>query len=103
IAGIGVGAPLVKGVLLSGAAAGGQDVTGVILAPAYVRIGNDGRFTGISASAVNDVRGEQHGLTIGIFNYARKLFGVQLGLINYARNNPAPFKVLPLLNVHLKK
>ena len=77
-------------------------MTGAVLAPAYFRIESDGRLTGVSASAFNYIKGEQHGLSIGIFNYARRLFGVQLGLLNYAKNNPVPFRLLPLLNVHLR-
>jgi hypothetical protein len=47
------------------------------------------------------VRGPQHGLTIGLYNSAAELHGVQLGVINRAKNNRAPFKILPILNVHL--
>jgi hypothetical protein len=53
-------------------------------------------------SAVTDVRGIQHGVTIALYNYARVLRGVQLGLLNWAQNNPAPFRLLPLLNLHLR-
>lgn len=99
IAGLAAGAPIVRGVLIAGAAAGGSNVTGAMIAPLYVRIAN-GQFTGGSISAVNDVRGELHGITIGIFNYARSLHGVQLGLLNMAGNNHGLARILPLLNFH---
>jgi hypothetical protein len=102
IGGIAVGAPRVVGVAIGGAAVGGEEVTGLVVAPGLFRINDGGRFTGVSASAFNYVKGEQHGLTIGIYNFARELFGVQLGLLNYAKNNPVPFKFLPLINVHLR-
>ena len=41
------------------------------------------------------------GLTIGIFNYAAELNGVQIGLLNYAGNNRRGLKLLPLFNAHL--
>ncbi len=74
------------------------------------------RFTGIGLTLVTTQVGEMQGavtgfynrfdrsmsgLAIGIVNDATALFGVQLGLINIADNNPFPFRVLPILNVHL--
>jgi hypothetical protein len=99
IAGLAAGAPIVRGILIAGAAAGGSNVTGAVIAPLYIRIAN-GQFTGGSIGAVNDIRGELHGVTIGIFNYARSLHGVQLGLLNIAGNNHGLARILPLLNFH---
>lgn len=99
-AGVGVGAPRVVGIVVSALTAGGDEVTGVVLAPAYFRISPHGRFTGFTASAFNHVRGEQRGLSIGLFNFARESHGVQLGVLNYAKNNRKPWRLLPLLNVH---
>jgi hypothetical protein len=42
----------------------------------------------------------QRGLSIGIFNHADNLHGVQIGVLNFAGNNPEGLKILPLLNVH---
>lgn len=53
---------------------------------------------GVAVSAWNHVRGEQRGLTIGIFNYARTLRGLQLGLLNYVRSNPKGLRLLPVFN-----
>lgn len=58
-------------------------------------------LTGFSISSYNRIRGPQRGLVIGIYNSAYELHGVQIGLINRAKNNNPPFKILPLLNVHL--
>ncbi|HEX5408137.1 MAG TPA: hypothetical protein VFW89_00020 [Gemmatimonadaceae bacterium] len=93
------GAPRVKGLVLA-TAAGGDRVTGVILAPAYFRVSRGGRFVGLSASAFNYVKGAQHGLTIGIFNFAHELHGLQLGLLNYAGNNHGLLRLVPLVNAH---
>lgn len=101
VSGAAAGAPAIRGVMLSGLAAGGEDVVGAVVAPAYFRVGDGGRFKGASVSAFNYIKGEQHGLAIGILNIARRLNGVQLGLINYARNNPRGLKLLPIINVHL--
>ncbi|MGD2135159.1 MAG: hypothetical protein PVF27_03320 [Gemmatimonadales bacterium] len=61
-----------------------------------------GDLTGASIGGVNYIYGEQRGLTIGIFNYARELHGVQLGLLNYAGNNEGIWRLTPIVNVHLK-
>jgi hypothetical protein len=57
---------------------------------------------GVAISAFNHIKGEQYGITIGIFNYARELKGFQIGLLNYAANNQKWLRLLPLLNVHLR-
>ena len=41
------------------------------------------------------------GLSIGGFNCAEELHGVQLGILNYAGNNPRWARWLPFVNVHL--
>src|SRR6266851_3636296 len=56
---------------------------------------------GLSSSAYNRVRGLQRGLAIGLYNSADQLNGVQIGILNRAKNNRAPFKILPILNVQL--
>jgi hypothetical protein len=72
----------------------------VVLAPAVFDLAPQGSITGVSVSAFNRIRGEQHGLAIGILNYTPSLHGVQIGLINWAGNNRAGLKLLPLLNAH---
>jgi hypothetical protein len=99
VGGLGVGAPRIRG-LVAGLGVGGEDVRGVVIAPAYFYIPEDGRFTGVSISAFNRIRGQQNGLVIGIVNYTPDLHGVQLGLVNWAGNNRAGLKLLPVANAH---
>jgi hypothetical protein len=49
-------------------------------------------------SAYNRVLGRQHGLVIGLFNYAAELDGVQIGVINVSDNGGVR-RVLPLISV----
>jgi len=95
-----VGAPRIRGAV-AGLAAGGRDVAGLVVAPAYFDVMPDGRMTGVSVSAFNRIRGEQLGLAIGILNYTSSLHGVQIGLVNWAGNNPSGLKLLPIVNAHL--
>lgn len=99
VAGLGIGAPRVRGVI-GALTAGGQDLRGVALAPAYFHVAKNGSMTGLSVSVVNRNLGEQRGLAIGIVNYAAILQGVQIGVVNYAGNNPTGLKLLPVLNAH---
>lgn len=99
LAGVGIGASQVTGITIAGVAAGAGDARGVIVAPAYFQLAEGGALRGVSVSAFNDIRGQQHGLAIGILNIASELHGVQLGLINIARNKER-FPVLPLMNYH---
>lgn len=98
VGGVGVGAAAVRGAII-GLVAGGRDVAGLVVAPAYFTVEPEGGFTGVALSAVNRIQGEQRGLTIGLVNIAARLHGVQLGLVNYAGNN-STFKVMPLVNAH---
>ena len=59
------------------------------------------QMAGVAVSPYNRIRGSQRGLVIGIYNSAYELHGVQIGVLNRAKNNKAPLKILPLLNVHL--
>lgn len=98
VAGLGVGAPVIEGVAAA-AMVGSDRAKGVIIAPALFRTERGGQISGVTLSSVNAVRGFQHGLSIGLVNYAERLRGVQLGGINIVRDNPAPFKVLPVINI----
>lgn len=70
---------------------------GLVLAPGYFTVTEDGSFRGVSVSAVNRIRGRQSGITIGILNIAEELHGLQIGLINIARNKRS-LRVMPLVN-----
>lgn len=100
IGGIGAGAPNLKGLAIGGAVSGGYNVTGVTLALGWINITDHGSLTGFSASAFNQVKGRQSGVSVGILNYAWTLNGIQFGLINFVRDNPKYLKILPVLNVH---
>ena len=97
LAGVGVGAPRIVGGV-SAPLVGADRMRGVVVAPILFRTERGGRLTGMSVSTVNAVRGHQHGLAIGIVNYAESLNGVQLGVINIVRQNPKAYRVLPVLN-----
>ncbi len=59
-----------------------------------------GEMQGAVTGVYNRFDRSMSGLSIGFVNDAASLFGVQLGFINIADNNPFPFRVLPILNVH---
>jgi hypothetical protein len=97
IAGVGIGAPRIEG-FAAAAGIGSENVRGVVFAPIYFKIANDGRMRGVNISAYNDVRGTQQGLAIGLFNFARELDGVQIGVLNYAGNKSRGTRILPIFN-----
>ncbi|MDE3128555.1 MAG: hypothetical protein KGL38_11150 [Gemmatimonadota bacterium] len=99
LAGIGVGAPRIEGVAVGGFGAGAESATGALVAGGYTRL-ERGRLDGLALSPYNDLRGHLHGLSVGVVNYAWTIDGLQLGLINIVRDNPAPFRVLPVVNWH---
>jgi hypothetical protein len=57
---------------------------------------------GLAVAGYNRVRRQQYGLTIGIYNRARTLHGVQIGLLNYAGNNRPGLRYLPFINLHFE-
>ena len=57
-------------------------------------------MTGVSVAGFNKVQGRQTGLTIGVFNSARYLEGIQIGLLNHAANNREGLRWLPFFNAH---
>ena len=105
IAGAGIGGlAVVTDGRLTGLGIGGlavvadQELRGLAIAGYSV---DSHRIAGLSVSPYNHVRGPQYGLAIGVYNSTDELHGVQIGLINRAKNNRAPFKILPILNLHL--
>ena len=95
---LGAGAPSVKGITIAGLAVGGEEITGVSVALAHIRIENDGILTGFTAAAFPYIKGYLKGVSIGIFNYAYEVSGIQLGVLNYVADNPPGLKYLPLFN-----
>jgi hypothetical protein len=98
--GLGAGASTVEGVMIGGLGAGAENLTGASIAGGYVRL-EGGVLRGASVAGWNDIRGRQRGLTIGLYNYARDLAGIQIGLLNVARNNPPGLRALPFVNANL--
>ena len=97
IGGVGVGAPEVDGVVFSGFGAGGVRLHGIFVAPGWLQLQENGRFDGGSISVFNQLKGSQHGITIGIVNYTRELHGAQIGLINIL-DGAKGRRVLPIFN-----
>lgn len=52
----------------------------------------------LSVAGYNRTYEIQKGLTIGLFNHAGDLLGIQVGLFNIVESNPPPFRYLPFLN-----
>jgi hypothetical protein len=98
LAGLAIGSPEIKG-MNSALVVGGEEVTGLSVAPAYFRItGEYGMMKGVSISAFNHIMGTQQGLAIGIFNYATNINGLQIGLLNFVKENRAGLQLLPVFN-----
>lgn len=93
-----VGSDGLVGVGIGGAHGVAQWIHGLAISPIRTRTWE---MRGVSIAGYNRMKSDQFGLAIGVYNYARRLHGVQLGLINNARNNRGWRRVLPLFNVHL--
>jgi len=93
-----------KGIFLSGFAfvkpkrSVNSSLTGAVGA-AFINVDD---VNGLVVGAVT-VSKQHTGMAVGAVNVTKNLTGIQFGLINYAGNNPWPFRVLPLVNAHLKK
>lgn len=112
---VGVGSPKITGLAIA-AAVGGLDLRGIMIAPAYFRVGGgkrtndageeseeEGVITGVSISAFNQVKGETRGASFGIVNYTKRIRGFQLGVINIVKENPKGLRVLPIFNTRFGK
>ncbi len=56
---------------------------------------------GISVAALTNIH-NQHGVTLGLYNYTDHLYGIQVGLWNVAKNKKH-FKRLPFINFNFRK
>jgi len=114
-AGLGIGSPKVTGLAIA-LAVGGLDMKGIMIAPAYFRVGGgtnkhddgtitteEGVMTGLSVSAFNQIKGEQRGVALGIVNITRAIKGIQFGVINIVKDNPRGLRVLPIFNTRFGK
>lgn len=91
----------VNGIVVGGLGAVGNNMRGAGISAGMVRVRDGGTLRGLAVSAYNDIDGRQVGLSIGIYNRARVLDGIQIGLLNVARNNPEWARILPILNLNL--
>jgi hypothetical protein len=117
LSGIGVGAAAaINGLAVGGLAVGTDgNLNGLAASVAYIQ--SKGIVRGLTATAgfLNAftykgiaVAGysrstQMHGLSMAVFNKTEELRGIQVGLLNIAKNNPKGLRVLPLINIHLKK
>lgn len=114
---VAVGSPTVKALVIA-PVSGSQDMRGLIISPAYMKIGytqttttetgevdeiREGSLTGVAVSAFNHIKGEQKGVTIGVVNYTHRIKGFQIGVINIIKENPKGLRVLPLFNTRFGK
>jgi hypothetical protein len=60
-----------------------------------------GSVNGVSIAGWTRVRHVQRRLSIGLFNQAEELHGVQLGLLYFAGNNHGLARWTPFINLHL--
>ena len=58
---------------------------------------------GVTASMLLNKSKQHRGLAVGGINATKELHGVQLGFLNYAGNNPKALRLLPLVNMHLRR
>ena len=68
---------------------------------AHIRIEDNGILTGLAASAFTYIKGLLNGVSLGVFNYAHEVSGIQIGLLNYVADNPPGLKILPIFNTSL--
>ena len=88
----------ISGVSISGIGViSGERVSGITAAIATIDTRD---LDGLAVAGWNRVRRRQRGLTIGLFNQAEELNGVQVGLINFAGNQHGLLRWTPILNLH---
>ena len=86
---------LAEGVSIAAYRVQATELSGLAVAGIMNRSEN---FTGLGISAYNAISGMQTGVTIGIFNYAGKINGIQIGLLNHVASNPPLLRWLPIFN-----
>lgn len=90
-------ASAIRGITAAGYRVRAPNVDGVSGAIGMMRTTD---LRGLSIAGYNEVKGVQLGVTIGVYNSAEVLNGVQIGLLNRAKNNAPSFRWLPLINAH---
>lgn len=80
------------------------NLDGIHLAALNLTDPNSGDLSGIALAPFNVVRNNQSGITIGLFNFAKRMNrnGLQIGLFNVIKSNPKGLRFLPLFNKNFK-
>jgi hypothetical protein len=96
VAGIALsGGDVVEGIQVAGVAlAARQRLSGIKVAGVTV---SAPEMNGIALSGINRFE-IQRGIAVGFYNRTDRLKGVQIGVLNRANANPAPFRLLPIVN-----
>jgi hypothetical protein len=114
VAGLGAGAgERVRGIAVAGLGIGSPAIEGLVVTPIVRTVNARGAVVALSFKAhdkdaeanvegffvapVNDIRGMQRGISIGVVNYARALKGAQIGVVNIVTDGRGP-RILPLVN-----
>jgi hypothetical protein len=72
---------------------------GIGVTPGYLK---SELFKGVSIACYSKTN-QMFGLSIALYNRTNELHGLQLGVLNYAGNNKKGLKMLPIINMHLRK
>jgi hypothetical protein len=89
----------INGIASSLAYLSGENFRGLGITPGYLK---SEIYNGIAIAGYANT-GQFHGLSIALYNRTKELHGLQLGVLNYAGNNRKGLKMLPIINMHLRK
>jgi|WetSurMetagenome_2_1015567.scaffolds.fasta_scaffold00959_11 hypothetical protein len=89
----------INGIAASLAYLGAQNYHGIGITPGYLRTGI---YKGLAIAGYANTD-QFHGLSVALYNRTDELHGFQIGLLNFAGNNRKGLKMLPLINLHLRK
>jgi hypothetical protein len=77
----------------------GNNFKGVGVTAGYLK---SNIFRGVAIAGYSRTN-QMFGLSVALYNRTKELHGFQLGVLNYAGNNPKGLKMLPFVNLHLRK
>jgi hypothetical protein len=72
---------------------------GIAITPGFMR---SGELHGLVMAGYTRIK-QMNGLSVALYNRTKELHGIQFGLLNYAENNRKGLRILPFINLHLKK
>jgi hypothetical protein len=76
-----------------------KNLTGIGVTPGFMKVG---KLKGLALASYAKTD-QMQGFSIALFNSTDELHGLQLGVLNYAGNNPKGLRMLPFINLHLRK